>query len=120
MTAKDAETNGNYEDAVRLYDRAQNFDKAIQLLIKQIGRVLAADDSILPERSQLISLANNFYHRCETYPTEVRKKVKDRTWTTFHQLHVLLDFFAKKNQGEYDQALTVTSLSSFLTLLSLV
>jgi len=102
MAATECEHKGLYEDAIKLYDLAQLFDNMLNILNKQLSRVLSLPlDHI--ERKTLVELAAYASARCELTQASVDTKIR----TTFRHLRQLVDFFDKFNTGKYNEALVL-------------
>ncbi len=98
LAGLDCEGNGRYEDAIRLYDLSKNYDKVLDILNNQLGRVLTVRGA---ERDRLVALASFMYQK---YRQQVN--VKDRAlMVTFEQLLSLISFFDLYHSGRFTEAL---------------
>eukprot|EP00029_Vermamoeba_vermiformis_P006383 TRINITY_DN2483_c0_g1_i2.p1 TRINITY_DN2483_c0_g1~~TRINITY_DN2483_c0_g1_i2.p1 ORF type:complete len:833 (-),score=260.37 TRINITY_DN2483_c0_g1_i2:26-2524(-) len=113
LAANDSENNGKYEEAIKLYDLSQHYDKVMLLMNKCLGRVLVSSDDLSNlgnttalERSKLIELSNVLVekYKRELSRPEMMNKIDEHNMVTFKQLKALLAFFDYYNNGRYYEA----------------
>ena len=63
LVAKDTETKGLYEDAVRLFDLARNHDKVLELMNKLLSQVLAQPPAPQSSKDRLKQFASSVAER---------------------------------------------------------
>ncbi|XP_005108355.1 nuclear pore complex protein Nup93 [Aplysia californica] len=103
MVAKDTETKGLFEDAVRLYDLAKNHEKALSLMNKLLSQVVAIAPSPQSPRDRLATLAVSMAERYQSMGHEGTQV----TTRTFFLLLDLVTFFDFCHSGTVNKALEV-------------
>jgi len=102
------ESNGKYEDAIKLYDLAGFYDHVLILVTKQMGRVLTQTG---PDRATLVELAKFVKTKYEAEIREPRKfeafsrQVSDSNYRSFVLLLGLATFFDLYRTGSFNKAL---------------
>ena len=98
------EQAGKYDDAISLFDSAMQYDRVVDLLTKQLSRLLTGGNTG-PERQRMIEYAVSRY---EKYARETRS---DKVWITamasFRMLLQLCDFFNYYHASKYHEALDI-------------
>lgn len=103
LVAKDTESKGLFEDAVRLYDLAKNHEKALSLMNKLLSQVVAIAPSPQSTRDRLSTLAVNMAERYSSMGHEASQM----TTKTFYLLLDLITFFDYCHAGAVTKALEV-------------
>lgn len=101
--ARDTENKGMFEDAVKLYDLAQQHEKALSLFNKLLCQVVAEPASPSSSRDRLRTLAFSVAERYKQQSFDGSRA----TASTFYLLLDLLTFFDFYHNKEYDQALNI-------------
>jgi len=98
LAATDSENPGRYEDAIRLYELADNYNKVLAILNSHISRLLAARGV---DRDRVIALANEFAQH-----DDILRQIQDkRSIDTFQQMRTLATFFDLYNFHRYEEAI---------------
>jgi nuclear pore complex protein Nup93 len=110
LAAADSENSGKYEDAIKLYDLAQYYDKVVSLLCHQLGRVVVGHDedpSVKDaDRKQLIELADALIDKYQKAGTsDFVSKIDPNNFLAFKQLKALVKFFDLYHSGRFAEAL---------------
>lgn len=99
--AEDCENNGQYEDAVKLYDSISRYGKVLEIMIKLLSDVLPVRRSEKTERDKLENLALKIANRyCEPEIDTPRELAG-----TFYLLLDLMTFFSYYHSNQYLEAL---------------
>ncbi|OWF34740.1 Nuclear pore complex protein Nup93 [Mizuhopecten yessoensis] len=112
LVAKDTESKGLFEDAVRLYDLAKKQDKVLEILNKLISQVVSQSNSPQSSRDRLRNMAIGM---AERYRSEGVEGNRSNT-STFFLLLDLLTFFDFYHAGNMDEGLTVIKQLQLLPL----
>ncbi|XP_071957772.1 nuclear pore complex protein Nup93-like [Antedon mediterranea] len=100
--AKDTENKGLFEDAVKLYDLAENSEKVLELMNKLLSPLVASPSTMHSNRDRLHNLAISIAQR-------YTKQCLSGTRTTTDTFYLLLDlftFFDIYYAKDIDRALT--------------
>ncbi|XP_069113478.1 nuclear pore complex protein Nup93-like [Argopecten irradians] len=112
LVAKDTESKGLFEDAVRLYDLAEKHDKVLEILNKLISQVVSRSNSPQSSRDRLRSLAIGMAERYRSKGVEGNRS----NTSTFFLLLDLLTFFDFYHAGNMDEGLNVMKQLQLLPL----
>ncbi|KAK2144899.1 hypothetical protein LSH36_721g01052 [Paralvinella palmiformis] len=103
LVARDTENKGLLEDAVRLYDLAQNTEKVLELMNKLLTQVLSQPPAPQSNKDRLKQLALAIAQRYR----ELGQEGSRHTTSTFHLLLDLMTFFDLYHTNKYEQACSV-------------
>lgn len=99
--AEECENNGQYEDAVKLYDSTSRYAKVLEIMIKLLSDVLPVRRAEKAERDKLENLALKIANRyCEPEIDTPRDLAG-----TFYLLLDLMTFFSYYNSNQFVEAL---------------
>lgn len=101
--AKDAETKGQYEDAVMLHDLSDNHEKVLELLGNLLCQHVSLPNSPQSSRERLQNLSRAL---AERYKSHGHSGSRERS-ATFYLLIDLMYFFDMHHEKQYDGALDV-------------
>lgn len=102
--ARDTESKGAFEDAVRLYDLASKHDKVLELLNKLLSQIVSQTSGNQASRDRLKSLALGVAERYRR--TGVAESSRANT-SSFYLILDLLTFFDLYHQGLTEEALEI-------------
>ncbi|XP_060553313.1 nuclear pore complex protein Nup93-like [Ruditapes philippinarum] len=102
--ARDTESKGAFEDAVRLYDLGKKPDKVLELLNKLLSQVVSQTSSNQTNRDRLKSLALGIAERYRN--SMVADSLKANT-SSFYLILDLITFFDLYNEGQMEEALEI-------------
>ncbi|KAL4234656.1 Nucleoporin nup93 [Mactra antiquata] len=102
--ARDTESKGAFEDAVRLYDLGHKHDKVLELLNKLLSQVVSQTTSNQTNRDRLKSLALSVAERYRS--SGVSENLKANT-CSFYLILDLLSFFDLYHQGQTEEAMEI-------------
>ncbi|XP_041375379.1 nuclear pore complex protein Nup93-like isoform X2 [Gigantopelta aegis] len=103
FVAKDTDSKGMFEEAVRLYDLAGNYDKALALMNKLLSQVIAQPGTPQSSRTRLKNLAINLAERYRSMGNQGTQSNTD----TFYLLLDLITFFDLYHTENMDHAFEV-------------
>lgn len=104
------EQAGKYDDAISLYDAAMYYDKVVDLITKQLSRILTGNGA---ERQRIVDYAAARFEKYAREPTagQLLDMRGDKTWmaslASFRMLLQLCDFFDFYHASQYHEALDV-------------
>jgi nuclear pore complex protein Nup93 len=114
LAATAYEQAGKYEDAMSLFDAAMYYDKVVELITKQLSRILTGNG---PERQRLIEYAAARYEKYDRDPSRgpLQELRGDKAWAvslaSFRMLLQLCDFIDLYHSAKYHEALdTIANL----------
>lgn len=104
------EQAGKYDDAISLYDAAMYYDKVVDLITKQLSRILTGNGA---ERQRIVDYAAVRFDKYTREPTagQLLDMRGDKSWmaslASFRMLLQLCDFFDLYHASQYHEALDV-------------
>lgn len=104
------EQAGKYDDAISLFDAAMYYEKVVDLITKQLSRILTSSGA---ERQRIVDYARARYDKYEREPTSghLIDMRGDKAWlaslTSFRTLLLLCNFFDLYHASQYHEALDV-------------
>jgi nuclear pore complex protein Nup93 len=97
------ENKGQFEDAVRLYDLAQDHEKVVELLNKLLSQVISQPPAPQSNRDRLKQLSLAIAQRYRALNIEVSRTAS----TTFYLQLDLMTFFDLYHSGNHERAYSV-------------
>jgi nuclear pore complex protein Nup93 len=101
--AREAETRGQFEDALRLYDLAQDHGKVLQLSCHLMGGVVSSPSPPQSDRHRLQTLCTSIAERYRNHGYAPKYEISH----TFFLLLDLMTFFDRYHSKAFDEALKV-------------
>ncbi|KAK3085381.1 hypothetical protein FSP39_002489 [Pinctada imbricata] len=99
VVARDTESKGLFEDAVRLYDLANKHDKVLEILNKLISQVVSQPNAPQSSRDRLRALAISIAERYRTQGKE-GSRANTKTFLLMLDLLTFFDFYHESNMEE--------------------
>jgi len=101
--------NGQFDLSLKLYDIAGQYEKVLDILYKQLGRVLTVPSS---EREKLLQLIGNLYKKYES-----QQNLNDLCAQILDLVH-LASFFELYGAKQYSKALDTIKILGYLPFIS--
>jgi nuclear pore complex protein Nup93 len=111
--AREAETRGQFEDALRLYDLAQDHGKVLQLSCHLMGGVVSSPSPPQSDRHRLQTLCTSIAERYRNHGYAPKYEISH----TFFLLLDLMTFFDRYHSKAFDEALKIIQQLRLLPLL---
>jgi len=102
LAAVECDQRGSFEDAIKLYDLADEFEKMTSLINKHLSRVLSMPPE-LNERLIIVRMANYCKMRCNR--VNAWEHISPQIQFTFAKLRQLIRFFDYYNTHKFSEAL---------------
>lgn len=112
QVAQDTEVKGQFEDAVKLYDLAQDHNKVVELLNRLLSQVLSQAQNPQSNRDRIKQMALSVAERYSK--RDVNARVGSTALGTFHLQLDLMNFFDCYHSNKFEQAYNIIQDLRFL------